>query len=73
MAKQDRYTISVLRSNWTPMYDVPRGTSPLHFAQEYADKESVKEVSIYRNGRYVRSVYGPHIDHGVIKQNDFDT
>ena len=65
MAKQDRYTISVLRSGWSPMYEPPRGTSIMTYAQEVADQEFVKEVSVYRNGRYIRTVYGKHVNYGI--------
>jgi len=65
MAKQDTYTTSELviheKGNWwTGMIDVPRGQSPLIFAEMRLDEcPFIKEVSLYRNGRFIRSVRRP--------------
>ena len=66
MAKQDRYTCSARvgtdrkTAYWTPMWDVPRGKSPITEAEEtIAEMETVEEVGIYRNGRFIRYVYAP--------------
>lgn len=64
MAKQqDLHTISILwrkdptrAAHWSPMYKVPRGDTPVTYAEAQFIDEKVQEVSVYRNGRFVRSV-----------------
>ena len=59
MNKRDRYQISALfdSGNWSAMYEVPWGQSPVTYAQTQLDgNPKIKEVSIYRQRRFVRSV-----------------
>lgn len=60
--RKHSYTISVLRSSWSPFMEVPEGVSILAYAQEFADRESVKEVSIYRDGRHMKTLEGKEDD-----------
>ena len=66
MAKdRDIYTLSELRIHekgnwWTGMIDPPREESPFVYAQMRLEENScIKELSIYRNGRFMRSVRRP--------------
>ena len=59
MARHDRYTISALfkQGSWSPMFDVPRGESPATYAEQQLEASpDVVEISIYRNGRFVRNI-----------------
>jgi hypothetical protein len=62
MKDRDKYTLSELviheKGNWwTGMIDLPRGESPLVYAEMRLEESPfIKEISIYRNGRFVRSV-----------------
>lgn len=67
MAKHDRYQCSArvgtdlqTAAHWTPMWDVPRGKSAVAEAQEtIAELQTVTQVAIYRNRRFMRYVYAP--------------
>lgn len=42
------------------MWDVPWGKSPITEAEEtIAEFETINEVGIYRNGRFIRYVHAP--------------
>ena len=63
---KDKYTTSELVINeekgnwWTGMIDVPFGASPVIFAEmRLGECPFIKEVSLYCNGRFVRSVRRP--------------
>ena len=60
MNKRDRYQFSALfdDGNWTPLYEVPWGESPVFYVEHEILPENprIKEVSIYRNRRFIRTV-----------------
>ncbi len=63
---RDKYTTSECVINeekgnwWTGMIPVPRGVSPVTFAGMRLDECSfIKEISLYRNMRFIRLVKRP--------------